>query len=264
MNQQNVKRLRKILDKALEDFIEQNEVLADALGPAFAFKRWHDQELAAFICSILAYGKVSQINRNIRKILDPMGASPHEWLMNAKLKDLKKISKNWYHRFNNEKDILTMLQVLQKIYSEYGSIEKFIGADESFGAYEVIEKFAAGIDKILLDLPAPDKSFWFFIPRPSDGSACKRMNLFLRWMVGRSATDFNLWSTIHTRNLVIPLDVHIFRQAHSLKLTRRKQANWETAVEITNSLKHLDPLDPTKYDFALCHLGMRGNVLSQL
>ena len=97
----------------------------------------------------------------------------------------------------------------------------------------------------------------FMFPVPEKGSACKRMNLFLRWMVRKDDLDFGLWREIHTSKLVIPVDTHVARISRSLRLTKRKNVSWKMAEEITEKLKKFDPEDPVKYDFAICHIGMR-------
>jgi uncharacterized protein (TIGR02757 family) len=99
---------------------------------------------------------------------------------------------------------------------------------------------------------------FYFWARPSTGSACKRINLFLRWMVRRDAIDPGGWTAIPARQLVVPLDTHTIRTGRCLRLTRRTTPGWKMAVEITNALRNLDPDDPVRYDFALCHLGMMG------
>jgi len=97
----------------------------------------------------------------------------------------------------------------------------------------------------------------FMFPNPEKGSACKRMNLFLRWMIRKDELDFGLWKSISPSQLIIPVDVHIARISQKLKLTTRKNISWNMAEEITNNLKKIDPVDPVKYDFALCHIGIR-------
>jgi len=97
----------------------------------------------------------------------------------------------------------------------------------------------------------------FMFPLPQKGSACKRMNLFLRWMVRNDELDFGLWNEIKPNKLIIPVDTHIAKICKQLKLTKRKNVNWKMAEEITGKLKRFDPVDPVKYDFALCHIGMR-------
>jgi uncharacterized protein (TIGR02757 family) len=263
MNPDRIKVLKNILDQALKDFVESGEIHSDALQPALRYQDWHDRELAAFICAVIAYGRVEHIKKSIHRVLDPMGDRPHQWLMKATSRDLKKLTSDWSHRFNTAEDLLILLNVLKQIYTDFGSIESFVNAKSKDTAYEILENLVAGIDSILMHKLKikPKTSFWFFLPRPSGGSACKRLNLYLRWMVGRGPLDFSLWKSVSTEALVIPLDVHVLKQAQSLRLTRRKQADWTAVIEVTESLRKLDSKDPVQYDFALCHLGMNGRVL---
>lgn len=268
MNPEKRTRLKDLLERTLEEFIRREEIQSDALEPALRFQAWHDRELASFLCSVLAYGRVSHIKKSIHKILDPMGDQPHQWLLHAKKTDIKVLCHGWSHRFNTARDMEIFLTLVKNIYLEDGSIEKFLNAGQNESTFEIIEKFVlkleAGLLKFLTKLPAKNHSFWFFLPRPSQGSACKRMNLFLRWMVGKSALDMNLWTSMGTHQLMIPLDVHVLKQARSLKLTRRKNADWKAAEEVTAKLRLLDAADPTRFDFALCHLGMHGNILKNI
>lgn len=262
MKKEQALKLKALLERVAEEYKSSNEVNADAIAPALRYKDWHSKELAAFICSVIAYGRVEHIKKSICKLLDGMGDNPHQWLLNAKESDLKRVTKNWCHRFNTEADAFHLLLLLKTIYQDHHSIERFLGITEKDTAREVIERFVVQSEALLKENKwRVKKSFWFFFPRPSLGSACKRMNLYLRWMVGRSAQDFGLWSSMPPKKLMIPLDVHILNQARSLKLTKRKQADWRTVEEVTEKLKMLDSEDPTRFDFALCHLGMNGKIL---
>jgi uncharacterized protein (TIGR02757 family) len=262
MNPDRAKALKLILDKALDEFVASGEARADAIEPALVFRDWHDRELSAFICSVLAYGRVEHIKKSIHRILDPMGVNPHRWLMKASEEDLLVLTTNWSHRFNTASDMFLLLKILQIIYRDFGSIEELFARRNGTFAFDLLEAFVEEVELVAKTLGVkPTESFWFFFPRPSNGSACKRLNLFLRWMIGRGPLDLKLWSRFPTSILIIPLDVHVLRQARSLGLTRRKQADWQAAIEVTESLKSLDREDPVQFDFALCHLGMKGQIL---
>jgi uncharacterized protein (TIGR02757 family) len=265
MNPARAKALKQTLDLALDEFVKSGEVLSDALEPALRYNDWHDRELSAFICAVIAYGRVEHIKKSIHRILDPMGSHPHQWLMTSSENDLIDLTQPWAHRFNSNADMLLLLKILKKIYVRYGSLEACFSAQPVSNAFQLIENFVTGVESLLNEdlggSPRTNESFWFFLPKPSRGSACKRMNLFLRWMIGRGPLDFGLWTKFTPAILVIPLDVHVLRQARSLRLTRRKQADWIAAEEVTRALRHLDPDDPVQFDFALCHLGMRGRIL---
>ncbi|MES2769122.1 MAG: TIGR02757 family protein [Bdellovibrionota bacterium] len=262
MTLQKIKRLRITLEKAHEDFLLNNEISADALEPALKFQNPRDKELVSFICSILAYGRIVQVKRNIHALIDPMGDNPAEWLVEQTESDLKKHVKNWKHRFNDAHDILIMLLVLQKIYTDHGSIEKFLNPSRYKNTADLLIAIRKNFYALIPKNKKPKKSFDFFIPDPKLGSASKRMNLYLKWMVRDTEPDLGLWKTFSKKNLIVPLDTHVFKQAKSLQITARNVADLETAIEITEFLKKLDVDDPTRYDFALCHLSINNTLLT--
>jgi uncharacterized protein (TIGR02757 family) len=263
MDQKRADFLRNLLEQVAEEYTLSNELESDALAPALKYHDWHSREFAAFVCSVLAYGRVEHIKKSINQLLKPMGTNPHQWLLDSDKQGLKRATSGWRHRFNTGSDAYHLLLLLQEIYRSKRSIENFLNISEMDQAKDIIERFVEQAQAILTKNKwRVSKSFWFFFPKPSAGSACKRMNLFLRWMVGKSEQDLNLWTAMKTDKLMIPIDVHILNQAKSLKLTKRKQADWKTVEEVTNMLRILDSNDPTRFDFALCHLGMNGRILS--
>lgn len=262
MTPKKILKLKNRLEQAHEEFILTNEVSSDALEPALKFQNPEDKEFASFICSILAYGKIVQVKRNIHGVLDPMGERPVAWLKSQTEESLKKLLKNWKHRFNDSHDMLIMLLVLQRVYNESGSIENFLTPSQYKSTAELLLAIREKLYSLIPKNKKPKKSFHFFIPDPKLGSASKRMNLYLRWMVRDTEPDLGLWKTFGKNKLIVPLDTHIFQQAKSLQITNRNVADLETAIEITEFLKKLDPNDPTRYDFALCHLSINNTLLS--
>lgn len=261
MKPERARYLKKLLEETHERFVHSNEVMNDAITPALKYMRANDREFAAFICAVLAYGKVSHIQASVQKVLEPLGKKPIEYLLGLNHREMKRMYKNWSHRFNSSNDIVLLLSLLQQIYSRYHSLENFVAPNASEPVHELLERFISKMTKLsptpFSKFPQEGASFWFFLPRPSRGSACKRLNLFLRWMVGTSEMDLGLWTTYSKANLLIPVDTHVLRQAQSLRLTKRKTADWVTAAEITEKLRLLDPSDPTRFDFALCHIGIQ-------
>jgi uncharacterized protein (TIGR02757 family) len=170
------------------------------------------------------------------------------------------------HRWVRGADLVALLWVLRVVLDRYGSIEAAIGRgvspdDPDLGP--AIERFAVEVRAIDLTaaygapIPEPPGVYYFF-SRPSTGAACKRLNLFLRWMVRRDGVDPGGWTTLRSSQLVVPLDTHTIRVGKCLRLTRRVSPGWKMAEEITAGLRGVDPDDPVKYDFALCHLSMMG------
>lgn len=262
MTPKKLLRLKNTLEKAHEEFLLNNEISADALEPALKFQDPINKEFVSFICSILAYGRIVQVKKSIHALIDPMGEDPVEWLISQSEIDLKKHVKDWKHRFNGSHDILIMLLILQKIYRDYGSIEKFLKPSQYADAVELLIAIRESFYSLIPKNKKPKKSFDFFIPDPKLGSASKRMNLYLRWMVRDSEPDFGIWKTFSKSKLIVPLDTHIFKQAKFLQITNRNMADLQTAIEITTFLKKLDEEDPTRYDFALCHLSINNTLLT--
>jgi len=168
------------------------------------------------------------------------------------------------HRWIRGADLVAVMLVLQAMLREHGSIEGAFAADHDPAAADVgpaLDAFAAracAVDvRAAYGRRVPERAgYRYFFARPSGGSACKRLNLFLRWMVRRDAVDPGGWTRVAPSQLVVPLDTHIIRLGRCLGLTRQTTPGWKMAAEITAALRALDPVDPVRYDFALCHLGM--------
>ena len=165
------------------------------------------------------------------------------------------------HRFFSTKDILHLFQLLNSAYDEYGSLKNLFitgyNSEEENLKHAITNFNHYFLTKAQKEFKKLSRGIKFMFPLPEKGSACKRMNLFLRWMVRKDELDFGLWSEIPTSKLIIPVDTHVARICKQLKLTKRKNVSWQMAEEITNNLKKFDPNDPVKYDFAICHIGMR-------
>ena len=188
--------------------------------------------------------------------------NPYHFVLNFSPKDHKRFV-GLKHRFYSENDILKLFVVLNQVYQQFGSLKYlFLSSynSEDINLKNAISKFShhlIHIFQVTSETQKVSQGIKFMFPLPEKGSACKRMNLFLRWMVRKDELDFGLWKEIPTSKLIIPVDTHIARISRSLKLTNRKNVSWQMAEEITENLKKFDPVDPVKYDFALCHIGMR-------
>lgn len=212
-----------------------------------------DREAAAFIASVFAYGRAGQIVRAVRAILAELGPRPHRAVMAgrhaARFRDFK-------YRFHKRPDLLWLLMKMRGAYRAHGSLENaFCSAPGD--TRRRLEAFA-----LLFDPGAGNPARSFLVPSPAGGGACKRMNLFLRWMARRGEVDLGLWTKLATSELVIPLDVHVHRIAGRIGLADpRKPANFREALAITARLREFDPADPVRYDFALCSLGKLGHCV---
>jgi len=246
--------LKLFLDSKVDQFNRPEFIELDPISIPHQFKKKQDIEVAGLIAAVLAWGQRVTIINKTKDFLSRMDNSPHDFLLNHKPKDLKKF-KNYKHRTFNETDALYFIEFLSQYYQNNESLETafdILPDDEHVG--KGLENFHR-LFFSLEDFPNRTKKH---ISTPERKSACKRINMYLRWMVrsDNKGVDFGIWSTISPSQLICPCDLHVERVARKLKLIKRKQMDWQTAVELTNNLRKLDLTDPVKYDFALFGLGV--------
>lgn len=241
-------------------YFDASQIHPDPLEFPHKFSNWHDIEISAFLSSVFAYGNVKQIIRTLEELHRIMDYAPYEFVRTFHEQTNSNELINIKHRFFSEKDIHALFMTLNRVYNTYGSL-KYLFLLYHFPTEGNIKNSLSFFSNNLLNLTihfselTPGIKFMF--PDPLKGSACKRMNLFLRWMVRKDELDFGLWEEIHPSQLVIPVDTHVAKICKELKLTRRKNVSWKMAEEITDNLKIFNAEDPVKYDFAICHIGMR-------
>jgi uncharacterized protein (TIGR02757 family) len=245
--------LKEFLDAKVEEFNRPGFIEADPIQVPHQFKKKQDIEIAGLMAAVFAWGQRVTIINKTNDFLQRMDHSPHDFLLHHKPKDLKSFT-DFKHRTFNATDALYFIEFLKHFYSCHDSLEQAFKVDAkdenvSRGLIQFHNLFFS-----LEDFPSRTKKH---IPTPERNSACKRINMFLRWMVRRDnkGVDFGIWKSISPSQLICPFDLHVDRVARQLKLIKRKQADWETALELTSVLRKLDPLDPVKYDFALFGLG---------
>lgn len=242
-------------------YFDKSQISPDPLEFLHSYSNYHDIEISGILSSVFAYGNVKQIINILDKIHSAMDYKPYEFVMNFNVnKDSAKLSEV-KHRFFSVNDIVKLFAALNKIYKVYGSLKYlfllyYFEKDNSLK--DTISFFSKHLTDLISDGLKPSHGIKFMFPDPYKGSACKRMNLFLRWMVRKDDLDFGLWCEIPTSKLIIPVDTHVAKICKKLKLTKQKNVSWKMAEEITEQLKKFDPNDPVKYDFAICHIGMRG------
>lgn len=249
-------KLKSKLDFHYTNF-DRTTIAPDPLQFLHQYRAKEDIEIVGFISSIFAYGNVSQINLILSKIFSELGTSPYQKILGMNESEIKIFTNKIRYRFYTPQDVEELFLTLQKILSENFSLkniflERYKSSDKNIKT--ALSHFS---EQILNYFPTKTRGIKFMFPNPNDGSTCKRMNLFLRWMVRRDELDFGLWNEIATSKLIIPVDTHIAKICKQLKLTKRNSVNWAMAEEITENLKKIDSDDPVKYDFALCHIGMR-------
>ncbi|MGK9367303.1 TIGR02757 family protein [Melioribacter sp. Ez-97] len=248
--------LKKKLDYHYRQFNGKTIVPDPVLFP-HRYADYRDIEISAFVSSLFAYGNISQILKTLDEIHSIMQNRPYEFTLDFSLNS--KVFDKLKYRFYTPHDIKLLFYALNRIYVQYDSL-KYLFLLYHFEKEENLKSsisfFVNNIIDIMSKKGEVTAGIKFMLPDPMKSSACKRMNLFLRWMVRKDNIDFGLWHEIGTDKLVIPVDTHVARISKSLGLTRRKIINWKMAEEITGNLKKFNPYDPVKYDFAICHIGM--------
>ena len=227
-----------------------------------------DKEFLAFFISCYAYGNIMQINKHIKKFIDLSGGNVYDFIKEFNNKKFlnretrttlpgkKYTDKTFSYRFNSEKDFADLISSLQIVIKEYGSLKSLFLKQYNKSDSNILP----ALDKftyVLRNLVMHSESFNYLLPDVSRNSTCKRLNLFLRWMVRKDFIDTGLWSReVDKSKLIIPVDTHVYEVSRKLGLMERKSCDIKFAVGLTEKLKAFDPRDPVKYDFALCHIGV--------
>lgn len=251
-------KLKDFLNELVIKYETPEFIKDDPIQFPHRFQNKKDIEIAGIIASSLAYGKRDKIIQSVNIILNIMQNEPYNFINNFDfIKDLK-LFDGFCHRFTCATDIVLLIESLKTAYKEYNSLEQLFLENYKKDDKNIKPALIGFVDK-LRDI-APEgynpKGFYYLLPSPDRGSACKRLNLFLKWMVRKGPVDLNLWKNIDSSKLIIPLDVHISKQSRNLGLTKKKADDWKTAEEITERLKQFDAQDPVKYDFAIFGMGV--------
>jgi uncharacterized protein (TIGR02757 family) len=223
-----------------------------------SYDRLFEVECAALVASSLAYGMVKQINKSVGYILEKTDITSKAFRKQSHA-DLCSLFKGFRHRFTSGPEIASLLHSFRLVTDRYGSLKECFLTFYDKSAKTVIP--ALGRFVATLKAAGPEKMD-SLLACPEKGSACKRLHLFLRWMVRKDAIDPGPWEEIPASKLIVPLDTHMHRTGCLLGFTRRKQADIKTALEITEGFRSLCPEDPVRYDFALTRLGMMGRQKS--
>lgn len=227
----------------------------DPLECVYDYEEIRDREIAAFVASSLAYGNVWQILKSVNKALSIMGGSPRMYLENSDYKDLASDFSGFVHRFAKGSHMAAMLSGIKEAVKEYGSLQDVFKEGVSTSENSYVNALDAFAEKIRAGSPNDPGHL---VPCPQKGSACKRLWLFLRWMVRCDDVDPGGWDKVSASMLVVPLDIHMYRACCGLGFTNRGQADMKTALEITDGFARMVPEDPVRYDFVLTRPGIRG------
>ena len=261
----NSEKLQETLD-ALYETRSTAHLANDPLSFCHRFHTPEDREIAGLIAASFAYGNVKIILRNLEFVFSRIGTSPASFVRSFEPEQGRKLFAGFKHRFNDGHDLCALLYALRLMLEAAGSIENFFcrGYDpQQADVSEALATFTAAVlafnyTAVFGTQTPPEHSYFSFLfPSPLSGSACKRLCMYLRWMVRPAdGIDLGIWQRVSPAQLIIPVDAHIQRICNLLGMTARKQADWKMACEITAALRKLSPGDPVKYDFSICHLGI--------
>ena len=253
-------QIKGVLERLYYKYNRPDFIKSDPLQFVYQYSNRADMEIAALLAAMLAYGRVQQIQKNLTDLLGRMGDSPFEFVRNFDEHKRGKLG-SFKHRFTTGDHLSDLLELLKKVLNQYGSLQNFFAQCYNPGDKNVIPALSKFCDS-LLDMYSKTynrsvpRGLSYLLPRPAAGSACKRLNLFLRWMVREDDIDTGLWRSIDKAKLIVPIDVHMGRLCRILGLYDQKTVSLASAVKITQSFAEIEPADPVKYDFALSRIGI--------
>jgi uncharacterized protein (TIGR02757 family) len=256
-----LQRLKEKLDKIYLQYRKK----FSSIDPVWVLHRFPDAgdtEIIGLIAASYSYGQVDQINKFTERLLLQTGNKPYEFTINFTKRKDKKYLKGLNYRFNSADDLADLFYSISKAIGEHGSLKnlfmKGFKAD-SENIIPALSDFVSYLSSFSNHKNGDKRNYFsYLLPNPTNKSTCKRMNLFLRWMVRKDEIDTGLWSEVGKSKLIMPVDVHVARVSKYLKLVNRKSVDLKFALELTETLKKFDSNDPVKYDFSLCHIGIEG------
>lgn len=248
--------LKEFLDQKVEQYNQPGFITYDPISIPHRFSKKQDIEISGFFAAILAWGQRKTIINKCLELFQLMDNAPHEFLMNHQESDLRPFL-NFKHRTFNDVDTLYFIHFLSWFYRNHESLEEAFLKGQT-GRIDAMESILTQFHQVFFSLEDAPSRTKKHIATPARKAACKRINMYLRWMVRSDdkGVDFGLWNRISPAQLICPCDLHVDRVGRKLGLITRKQTDWLTALELTQKLREFDPLDPVKYDFALFGLGI--------
>ncbi len=247
--------LKAFLDEKVTQYNRPGFIENDPVSIPHQFSQQQDIEIAGLFAAVLAWGQRKTIINKCNELMEMMDRAPYDFVLHASDRDLVRLEQ-FKHRTFNATDTLYFVHFLKSVYQQYESLEELFAPTDYQGPtteralVNFYERFVS-----LDNFPARTAKH---VQNPLRKSACKRMNMYLRWMVrdDDNGVDFGVWKRIKPRQLICPCDLHVDRVARKLGLIKRKQTDWQTALELTATLREMDGHDPVKYDFALFGLGI--------
>ena len=248
--------MRSRLEQLYRKYNRREFVHPDPVEFLYRYENPDDREIVAFVASSLAYGRVAQIHKSVARALDRMIPSPSIFLRKASYEEIHRTFENYKHRVTTGRKFACMLFGLKQIIERYGSLQAcFVaGLDNHDTVLPALAAFTAELTA------CSDDRLCHLVPCPTNQSACKRLHLFLRWIVRRDDIDPGGWESVSAAKLIVPVDIHMHRVCLSLGLTERQQANMRTALEITEAFRKIVPEDPVRYDFVMTRLAIQGEA----
>jgi uncharacterized protein (TIGR02757 family) len=244
---------RAALEGLYRKYNDRRYISPDPLEFVHRYESPEDREVVALIASSLAFGTVKQICGSVARVLEPLGSNPALWLLDASREDVEGALRSFRHRWIAGADMVSMLRGIRGALKEHGSLRELFYAKLDPGDSDV----APALSRFSRYVFSKGGGFRAcLLPSPESGSACKRLNLFLRWMVRSDAVDPGGWSEVPPAMLIVPLDTHMYRISKRLGFTGRRTADLKTAREITEGFREISPDDPVRYDFALTRVGI--------
>ncbi|BDQ12570.1 TIGR02757 family protein [Sediminibacterium sp. TEGAF015] len=248
-------KLQAFFNRKVKEYNQPAFIAADPVCIPHLFVKKQDIEIAGFFAAIFAWGNRTTIIKKAKELMQLMEMQPHQFCLEAGPVELKKLEQ-FKHRTFNATDLLYCVEFFRKHYQQYDSLEyAFMPGNKAPNSVKEALSYFHHYFFSLEDAPLRTRKH---ISTPEKGSSCKRLNMFLRWMVrkDKQGVDLGIWTQINPSQLICPIDVHVARVAKRFQLLDCKQTDWQAAEELTNYLKKLDPKDPAKYDFALFGLGV--------
>ena len=245
-----------LLERKYAEFNSTSFIENDPISIPHSFSKKQDIEIMAFWTAMISWGNRKSIITSAQKLTDLMDGAPHDFILGHQEKDLKKFLP-FKHRTFNATDTLYFIEFFKNYYQKHDSLEDAFYATMNRKA-ENVEPALAGFHDLFFSLEDAPHRTKKHVATPVRKSTCKRINMYLRWMVRKDniGVDFGIWNKIKPAQLLCPLDVHVDRVGRKLGLIKRKQTDWETVLELTENLKSFDAKDPVKYDFALFGIGV--------
>ena len=249
--------LKEFLDRKVEEYNQPSFILNDPISIPHQFTKKQDIEIAGFFAAIFAWGNRTTIIQKAKELMQLMDNSPYAFCLNHNESELKKLM-NFKHRTFNATDLLYFIHFLRRHYQKYSSLENAFLQNVQMEEEDIIEAALNGFYHYFFSLEDAPARTHKHIASPQKKSTCKRLNMFLRWMVrhDKKGVDFGIWKKIQPAQLICPIDLHVGRVAKKFGLLTRNQTDWQAALELTDHLYKLDKNDPVKYDFALFGLGV--------